>query len=62
MLSFGEFEDVLFFLPNQQQSGHSKKMKDFTNPHLDTVSTHNVNRETIIDLVMRGICLGSKLD
>ena len=62
MLSFDEFEDVHFFLPNQQLSSHSKKMRDFTTTHLDTVSTHNVSSETIIDLVLRGICLGSKLN
>ena len=62
MLSFDEFEDVLLFLPNQQQSIHPKKMRDFTTPRLDTVSTHNVSSEIIIDLVLRGICLRSKLD
>ena len=62
MLSFDEFEDVHFFLPNKQLSSHPKKMRHFTTPHLDTVSTHNVSSETIVDLVLRGICLGSKLD
>ena len=51
MLSFGEFEDVLFFLPNQQLSGHSKKIRDFTTAHLGTV-THSVSSETITDLLL----------